>query len=215
MRIDRKTLNIVIPISRESDAEGNSSPALYVHSSPVAREVFEANFAVMSQAFSWIQSQGIGGVTGARIAHLVVRQVAEAAGKWEGRTGVKAALMEEIRRLSNVVTPGPNGWVTLPLGNAIEEGLIDDDEASEVEGQIVFFILASAIYRKQDLPKILAAIFIGYWGSLIVSSNSTEFAASLGGRAIAEMSTDSPASLPISTATETSPPRVRASSIPH
>lgn len=205
MRIDRK-LNLIVPIVREAGA----TPALYVHATPISREVFETYFVVMSQAFSAINGQGIGGITGARVAHLMLERIAKASNEWEGPEGIKIGLMAEIRRLANVVAPDPKGgWTTLPLQNAIDDELIDADEVSEVMGQIVFFTLASAIYRKQEVGKILTSIF-SYWGSLIELSNSTEFAASLGVK-----STELPVSSQISTETESSGEKAKPFSVPH
>jgi hypothetical protein len=170
MRINQK-LNFLIPIDRDDGT-------LYVHCAPLHREVFERYFMVLSQTFTAIYGQGISLISGPRVAALLLRQIATANGEWDGPEGVEAGLMGEIRRLSNMIINTPQGWQTVPLYDALKEGRLDEDEAAEVEGVMTFFIVASAMHKRSELPAILA--FAGKtWGALTSSLNSTDFAASL------------------------------------
>lgn len=171
MRIDKK-LNIIVPIERDDGL-------IYVHSTPIGREVFENYFVVISKTFSAIYAQGLGPIAGPRVAAMMLKKVAKDLGVWDGEAGVGNGLMAEIRRLSNVVTPGENGWTTLPLQNAIDRQILTEDELSEAEGAITFFMVASAMHRKRDLPAILSDGMGHLWGTQTTSLDSTEYARSL------------------------------------
>lgn len=189
MQVDRK-LNLVVPIQRP---EG----PIYVHSTPISREVFERHFLVMSKTFAALWDQGLHITVGPRVAGLMLKQQAERLGIWEGPEGVEAGLMAEIRRLSNVAMPGASGWTLVPFQLAIDKGQIDPDEAAEVEGELVFFTLECSLRKRAQLPVFVRAMN-DRWGSLSTSLSATEYAASL----------------PISTKEESSGETVKPSSIP-
>ena len=177
MRIDRR-LNLVVPVEREGEAN------IYVHSMPISRAVFEDHFLILSQAYTMIYDQGIGVTSGPRVAAMVIRRVAERLNVWEGEGGVGNALMNEIRRLSNAIVPNPKGgWQTLPFEIVRERMGHDDqtmteDEVAEVENAICFFIVASAIHKKNVLPGILGLVG-NLWETRTTYSNATDYAASL------------------------------------
>lgn len=170
IKIDRR-LNLVIPVERE-DA------TFYVHAAPVSRDVFETHFLIMAQTMTALITEGLGAVSGPRVAAIMMRTIAQARGGWEGQNGVKNGLFAEMRRLSNVVMPGANGWDILPLDTALARELLDEDEVSEVENALVYFTLASSIYRKADQPVVIAGA-ARIWGARTESSNAMEFARSL------------------------------------
>lgn len=170
MKMDRK-LNIVIPVQQ-------GTRTLYVHSSPISRGVFENYFMVLSRTFAAIYNQGLGAVAGPRVAAMMLRKIAQEAGDWEGDAGVERGLMAEIRRLTNVVMPDGSGWATTPFQEVRDRKLLDEDDIAEVENSLVFFTVASAMHRKEELPTVLG-MMSNLWGAQIASSNSTEFAASL------------------------------------
>jgi hypothetical protein len=177
MKLDRR-LNIVLSL------ETPSGP-IYVHSAPISREVFELYFSVISQTFAAIYSEGHGPISGPRIAALLLKQVATSIPRptrdEPTRTAwpdVERGLMNEIRRLTNVIMPGPKGWMTIPLEEGLRTNNIDAMDASEVENAIVFFTVCSIMHRKADLPDVLA-IMSKLWGAQTTSSNCTEFSASL------------------------------------
>lgn len=209
MRIDRK-LNLVIPLYDAEvvrmdektgkpliGADGKAVTFLpvrmHVHSTPISREVFEANFLLISKTFAAIYNGGLGFTVGPRVAALQLAKTAADSGEPESAL----ALMNEVRRLSNVIAPGPQGWTAVPLQTVLDEKLIDGDERSEVENAIVFFTVASAVHRKTEIASVLEGA-CQLWGGRTESLNSTEFAASL------------PTSMPAATTGETAKP----SSIP-
>src|SRR5215471_10467200 len=137
VKLDRK-LNLVLSVDTENGT-------IHVHSTPISREVFEDNFLAISRAFTAVYTNGLGPVTGPRVAALLLRDEAKKLGVWEK---TQQSLMHEIYRLTNIVAPGPNGWETLPFDVARKRGILDDDAASEVENCIVYFICASSIHLK-------------------------------------------------------------------
>jgi hypothetical protein len=169
-----KALNLVVAVQTEEQG------MLYVHSTPISREVFEANFMLISKTFAALYSEGLNVVAGPRVAMLMLRKVAEDLGIWEieGTPGPAQSLVDEIRRLSNVIMPGPEGWVTMPLASAVARDLLHPDDVSEIEGMIAFFTCASAMHRKSQVQPILDQA-CQLWSSLLSLLNATEFANSL------------------------------------
>lgn len=189
MRLDNK-LNLITEIETEDKT------TIYVHSTPISREVFEKYFLIISKTFAAIISEGLSFISGPRVAAMLLKKIAVDQGDWEGRAGVEMGLMAEIRRLSNVVMPSETGWVTVPFQDAIDKKLLDGDDIAEVEGLICFFICASAMSRRTEVASVLERMRL--WGSQTTSLNSTAYAASL----------------PISTETETSALTANTSSVP-
>jgi hypothetical protein len=167
MKIDRR-LNLVLPI-----VDANGSPVAYIHSTPIDRQAFEANFMLISRTFATIYTQGLGIVAGPRVAALVLKDVATSMGIWEGPAGAANSLMSEIRRLTSIATPGSNGWEVLPYSTAISRGLIDPDDAAEAENALVFFTVASSMHRKSESAAVLDGA-LRLWGAWTSSSNITE-----------------------------------------
>lgn len=167
MKID-KNLRLVLPIDTD---EGT----IYVHAASISRAVFEQYFVVISKAFSAIYNEGLGVTGGPRIAALMIRKVAEEMGS---KDEVERGLINEMKRLANVAVPGPNGWTTLPLEEAIRKEQIGADEVSEVENALAFFSLASVMHRRAEREAILRGA-MSLWGGQITSSELTEFCRSL------------------------------------
>lgn len=168
MRIN-KSLNLVIPIT---DAEDKITA--YVHSSPISSDVFDAFFLPIAKTFSSIYGQGLGMLAGPRIADKLLKKISIEMDVWEGPTGVQAGLVSEIHRLTNVLTVGKSGWETLPFGVAKSKGIIDSDDAAEVDAALIFFTVCSVMHRKSDVPGILGGA-MKLWGAQIESLNSTEY----------------------------------------
>lgn len=170
MRIDQQ-LNLIIPIEREGHE-------IFVHSSPLSREVFEAHWLVISKTFATINAEGLSVIAGPRVAGLALKEVAKSMGIWEGAQGVERTLLAEIVRLSNVVQPGDGGWTTMPMAAALAAGTFSAREQAEVVGAIVFFMVASAMHQKKVLEAMLVSVG-DLWGTRTTLSNATDFAASL------------------------------------
>lgn len=189
-----EALNLVIPIF---DDEGNISS--YVHATPFSRSTFEANYKLLSNTFSTIYTRGLGAVFGPRVSMLVLREIA-------ADTQVDPEpLLNEIKRLSNFIGPGPNGWDGMPLHSAIVQGKLSEDDAAEVMNALVFFIAGSALLPKIQAWHILPGA-MKIWGAATVSSTYTGWIASL-------MTSTAPvtttATAPSPTANPEAPPEIR------
>ena len=165
--LNRK-LNLVLSVDTEKGP-------VHVHSSPIGREVFEDNFLVISRAFTAVYTNGLGPVTGPRVAALLLRDEAKKMGVWE-RT--QQSLMNEIYRLTNVIAPTDNGWDSFPFMVAKQRGILDPDEAAEVENCIVYFTCASSIHLRAELAVATEGLST-LWNAQTTSSNVTEYMRSL------------------------------------
>jgi len=172
MQIDKNTLNFVMPIERENGT------TVHVYAIPISRAVFERYYMVMAKAFNTIYSGGLGIMSGPRVASMVIKDTAIEMGVWDGPEGVERGLMNEIRRLTNVLVLTDNGWETIPIHEAIAKGHIDEDDMSEVENALAFFSVACHMHRKADRRGILDGAS-RLWGARLESLSCSEFCASL------------------------------------
>jgi hypothetical protein len=176
MRIDKR-LNLVIEIE---DGKRKS----YVHSTPLSREVFEANFLLISKTFTAIYAEGLSTIAGPRIASLMLREIAsrmdgDVPPGQKGENATRAEiLMAEIRRLTVIIAPGEKGWEPEPFEGAVARGVINEEDNAEVENALVFFTCGSAMHRRAELEPMLKSA-VNLWGGQITSSTSTEWIASL------------------------------------
>jgi hypothetical protein len=197
MRIDRK-LNFVIPIYGDekikTDAEGqpikgdDGKPVMfqpviaYVHSTPLAAETVDKHFLILGQTFSSIFNNGLGTAAGPGMAMRLLKSLAIRTRQWEdspdGEQGVRTGLVEEIRRLTMVIVPGASGWQPIPLQVAVDRKILIEEDRSEVENAIVFFIAVSATLNRAERKPMLETA-CGLWSALLSQSNPTDFAASL------------------------------------
>jgi len=108
----------------------------------------------------------------------MMRQIAQSMGKgvWED---AQKGLIAEIHRLANIVIKDPNGpgWATLPLHGSVEKGYITAEDLDEINGVLIFFICASCMHTRNQIPGILAGMQL--WGTLTSLLSVTEYAASL------------------------------------
>jgi hypothetical protein len=168
MRIN-KALNLVVPLSDEKG---------WIHATPVSYEIFEKYFLPISKAHATIYKEGLGAIAGPRVAYLMLKKVAEELGMWEGEDGVENGLMNEVFRLTNVIVTGAQGWVTLPLYEAIRQEKLDDEEMLEVKNTLVFFILASFMHKKTD-RELSLRLMTSLYGGQITLLTCMEYVASL------------------------------------
>lgn len=178
MKINQK-LNVVI----EMEDEGGTS---YVHTETISSQTFERYWRVIAKTFAAIHGGGLGSVAGPRVASLMLKDIATDLGVWEDGedgegvkiAGVQSGLMNEIRRLANVIALKDGKWQMIPLQEAVDKKLMNPEDIKEVENAIVFFTVYSSMMRRP----IRRAMMMGaaeVFGAQITSLNSTEFAASL------------------------------------
>lgn len=166
-----KNLNLVV----KADTERGE---VFVHSTPISVNIFEKYVFIISKTLSTLYEEGLTVFAGPRVAAITMKNIAIQRNIWDGPDGVENGLMNEIRRLTNVVMPGENGWESIPYHDAIKSGVIDAQAASEIEGQLVFFTCVSRMHRPKEIPALLDGIS-EVWGTQSTSLNSTEFQNSL------------------------------------
>src|SRR5262249_18334349 len=130
---------------------------------------------VISRAFTAVYTNGLGPVTGPRVAALLLKEEAKKLGVWE-RT--QQSLMAEIYRLTNVMATGENGWDSYPFTVAKQRGILNPDEAAEVENCVVYFICASSIHLRAEMAVAMEGLST-LWSAQTTSSNATEYMRSL------------------------------------
>lgn len=169
---------------------------------PIGRDVWENYFLVLSKTYAALLSEGLNVIAGPPIAKMMLKRVAVLSGLWEGPDGVEQGLLEEIRRLTNVVLPNGAGWETIPFDEAVRRDIIDPDALADAEGAIVFFTCVSAVLRgpaSQEKLQILMSGLKSIWGVQTTFLDVTAYAASL----------------PTSTPGENSTEKRHRSSVPH
>lgn len=167
VKLNRK-LNLVVSVETEKGT-------VHIHSVPIGRSVFEDNYLPISRAFTAVYTNGLGPVTGPRVAALLLKEEAQKLNIWE-RT--QQSLIAEIHRLSNVIAPGPSGWESMPFDVARKRGVLGDDDAAEVENCLVYFTCASSIHLRAELTVALEGLST-LWGAQTTSLNVTEYMRSL------------------------------------
>lgn len=175
MQISRQ-LNLVQTVELEGTGK------VYLHSTPISRQVWETYFMVLSKTYSTIFSEGVGILSGPSVARMLLQRIAMQDGIWEGPQGVQQGLVGEMRRLTNVIMPQGGGWNAIPFEMAMERNLLDEDSLAEAEGAIVFFICGSAVLRGPSQRTKLEVYLLGLtrlWDRQTSSLDSTAFAASL------------------------------------
>jgi len=137
-----KNLNLVVQI------QTTDYGTVHIHSTAVSREIFEQFYLELGKVFSQcFESDNPSHValSAPRLAYPSLKSIATQSGTWDGPSGVKFGLINEIIRLTNVIYCGENGWETLPFDLAIKRGIIDEDEEAEVMSSLVFFTAISKV----------------------------------------------------------------------
>jgi hypothetical protein len=167
-KLNRK-LNIVL---RADGADGSN---VYIHSMPIGISVFKDNYLVISRTFTSIYTNGLGPVTGPKIAKYMLLDQADQLGI---KDHVEQSLMMEIRRLTYGVVSGASGWETLPYTEVIKRSLIDEESIEEAENILVYFTCASSIRLRTEMDLTLSGLQL-LWEAQTTSLNVTEFKNSL------------------------------------
>ena len=188
MHID-DNLNLVFPIRTESRSEEKDGqkidrdiPVVYAFHTPITREVFEANFRVLSLAKAQIYGKGLSFAmgTGPLIASLVLKEEAKRDAEERDLPNPDQAaksLLMELKRLTMIVGPSEQGFKPLPVDAALSSGMIDPEEWEEAESMLVFFTVTSCLVKKSKKKSVMdSASFI--LGGGLVSLTCMEWAAS-------------------------------------
>ncbi|MEC6021610.1 hypothetical protein [Klebsiella variicola] len=168
MKIDKK-LNLVTNITRDDGS------IVYLHVTPFPYEVVEEHCVLLGNLFTNFVTQ-VGPLGSARVAAMMLRsrlKKAQADGLPDGPT-----IVDEIQRLTVVIHNVGGQWKTTPLEVAFNQGIIDPDEYREVEGEVVFFMVSSAIQKANLIAPTVGTVIKMYDGQL-TSSSVTAFRDSL------------------------------------
>ncbi|EFH1548887.1 hypothetical protein V6W99_11655 [Citrobacter portucalensis] len=168
MKIDKK-LNLVCSISRDDGS------LIYVHTSPFPYEVVEEHCLMLGSLFTSFIAQ-IGGLGAARVAAMMLRKKIKKEQEITGQDGPN--IVDEIQRQTTVIFNDNGQWKSVPLDSAMKQGIISADEFREVEGEIVFFMVSSAI-QKPELIKPTVGSVLGMFGGQLTLSTATEWRGSL------------------------------------
>jgi hypothetical protein len=203
--INRK-LNLVIPI--ETDNHGK----IWIHSVPLSREVFASNYMLLTRTLANLYNFGIGPAMAPRIAMLRLKDTAK---DMDEEKDISENLVQEIYRLTNVLMPNPDGggWRTIPFSEVKMKKLVDEDSLLEVENAIVYFIVASSVHLKSELPMAFQGLK-AIWNAETTLLNVTQYGNSLMTSTQEESTGEKP--VPVANVGAPTPPRVvqRLSSIP-
>ncbi|MDE4779652.1 hypothetical protein PXW68_11475 [Klebsiella quasipneumoniae subsp. similipneumoniae] len=177
MKIDKK-LNLVTSVTREDGS------TVYLHVTPFPYEVVEEHCVLLGNLFTNFITQ-VGPLGSARVAAMMLKkrlkQEQEARledGKSLSDLPKSLTLVDEIQRLTVVIHNVGGQWNTTPLEVAFKQGIIDPDEYREVEGEVVFFMVSSAIQKANLIAPTVGTVIKMYDGQL-TSSSVTVFRDSL------------------------------------
>ncbi|MEY8579890.1 hypothetical protein AALM51_10090 [Enterobacter roggenkampii] len=177
MKIDKK-LNLVTNITREDGS------IVYLHVTPFPYEVVEEHCLLLGNLFTNFISQ-VGGLGAARVAAMMLRkklqreqELREEANQQAQQAQLAPTIVDEIQRLTSVVWNDGGNWKTASFEVAMKQGIISPDEYREVEGEVVFFMVSSAIQKAHLIAPTVGSV-IGMFGGQLVSSSVTAFRDSL------------------------------------
>ncbi len=171
VKIDKK-LNLVTNITREDGS------IVYLHVTPFPYEVVEEHCLLLGNLFTNFISQ-VGGLGAARVAAMMLRKKLKREQELNADNGQHGPdIVDEIQRLTSVVWYDGGTWKTTSFDAAMKQGIISPDEYREVEGEVVFFMVSSAIQKAQLIAPTVGSV-IGMFGGQLVSLNVTAFRDSL------------------------------------
>jgi hypothetical protein len=164
-----KKLNLALPVETERGK-------IWVHSTPVSREIFEANYMLLVKTLAFMYANGVGPSFAPRVARLAIKDVAK---EMDEEKDVSVDFLQEVYRLTNVLMPVEGGgWNTIPYYEVKSKKLIDEQAIGEVENAIIYFILASAIHLRSELPMAYISLQ-STWKAQTTPLTVTEFGSSL------------------------------------
>lgn len=171
VKIDKK-LNLVTNITREDGS------IVYLHVTPFPYEVVEEHCLLLGNLFTNFISQ-VGGLGAARVAAMMLRKKLQREQELNADSGQHGPnIVDEIQRLTSVVWNDGGTWKTTSFDAAMKQGIISHDEYREVEGEVVFFMVSSAIQKAHLIAPTVGSV-IGMFGGQLVSSSVTVFRDSL------------------------------------
>lgn len=177
VKIDKK-LNLVTNITREDGS------IVYLYVTPFPYEVVEEHCLLLGNLFTNFISQ-VGGLGAARVAAMMLRkklkreqELRDEDNQPNQQAQQAPTIVDEIQRLTSVVWNDGGTWKTASFEVAMKQGIISPDEYREVEGEVVFFMVSSAIQKAHLIAPTVGSV-IGMFGGQLVSLSVTAFRDSL------------------------------------
>jgi hypothetical protein len=145
---------------------------------PISRETFEQNFQLLGRVFNNLYASGLG-IAGPRLAALTLKKTAEDMTA-AGDCNVAVDLLNEMHRLCNVLVPKVSKFEfeMIPWSEALDKKLFSEDDAAEVENALTFFMVASCMHKRKEMPGVFD-VLSGNWGAYTSSLPPTEYVSSL------------------------------------
>lgn len=170
MKIDKK-LNFVSTITRDDGS------MVYLHVVPFPYEVVEQNCVLLGNLFNNFFTL-VGTVGAPRVAAMMLRNIIKSRQENGDIAPGAPTIIDDIQRLTTVIWNDNGMWKPSPLDAAFKNGLITPDEYREIEGEIVFFMVSSAIQKANLVEGTMGHALKMYSGQL-VSLSITEYLDSL------------------------------------
>lgn len=170
MKIDKK-LNFVSTITRDDGS------MVYLHVVPFPYEVVEQNCVLLGNLFNNFFTL-VGSVGAPRVAAMMLRKIIKSQQENGDFAPGAPTIIDDIQRLTTVIWNDNGVWKTSPLDAAFKNDLITPDEYREIEGEIVFFMVSSAIQKANLVAGTMGHALKMYSGQL-VSLSATAYRDSL------------------------------------
>lgn len=170
MKIDKK-LNFVSTITRDDGS------MVYLHVVPFPYEVVEQNCVLLGNLFNNFFTL-VGTVGAPRVAAMMLRNIIKSRQENGDIAPGAPTIIDDIQRLTTVIWNDNGVWKNSPLDAAFKNNLITPDEYREIEGEIVFFMVSSAI-QKADLMKGTVGKALEMYSGQLVSLSATAYRDSL------------------------------------
>lgn len=168
MKIDKK-LNFVSTIMRDDGS------IVYLHVVPFPYEIVEQNCVLLGNLFNNFFT--LVGSTGApRVAAMMLRNALKS--RYEDDAPKGPTIVDDIQRLTTVIWKDNGVWKPVTLDVALRQEIITEDEYREIEGEIVFFMVSSAIQKANLIAPTVGSALQMYSGQL-VSLSATAYRDSL------------------------------------
>ncbi|ELW8594799.1 hypothetical protein SIL92_002268 [Salmonella enterica] len=159
VKIDKK-LNFVSTITRDDGS------MVYLHVVPFPYEVVEQNCVLLGNLFNNFFTL-VGTVGAPRVAAMMLRNIIKSRQENGDIAPGAPTIIDDIQRLTTVIWSDNGVWKTSPPDAAFKNDLITPDEYREIEGEIVFFMVSSAIQKANLVAGTMGHALEMYSGQLV------------------------------------------------
>lgn len=170
-------LNLAFPIQFDDKGEA----LIWAYHTPISTVVFQANYRIIAATQHELFKKGVAyaATLGPRLATLTLMDMARADAEERGVSEeMGTAFRADLKRLTTLLAPSPEGFNSVPVDVAISRGIITAEDWEEGESALVFFTSAFMTAPRVRRARVAEASALVLGGS-ITSLAPTEFAASL------------------------------------